>query len=136
MKKETGLWIDHGQAIVVTLAGREERVEKIESNVGMRTRFSGASQAKVEAGSRDSWAEDVRDRRYEATLTRYYDQVISLLKGADAVLVLGPGEAKLEFQKRCQDKQSDVKIVGVESADKMTERQVVARVRKHFEKLH
>ena len=133
MAKEVGLWIDRSQAVLVTLTGQAESVEKIESNVGMRARFSGSSQAKVEAGSRDSWAEDVRDRRYDATLNRYYDQVIGQLKGAGSVLVLGPGEAKLEFQKRCQEKKTGLKIIAVESADKMTDRQIVAKVRQHFQ---
>ncbi len=66
-------------------------------------------------------------------LNRYYDEVISHLRDAASILLLGPGEAKGELEKRLASKGLGGRIVGVETADKMTAPQIVARVREHFE---
>ena len=44
----------------------------------------------------------------------------------------GPGEAKVELKARLKKNKLDGHIVAVESVDKMTDRQVAARVRKFF----
>jgi hypothetical protein len=41
----------------------------------------------------DYGPEDVRDRRLMAHLGRYYDEVISAIQDATAILIFGPGEA-------------------------------------------
>ena len=48
------------------------------------------------------------------------------------ILILGPGEAKGELKKRLAKGQKGARLVALETADKMTEPQVVARVRQYF----
>jgi hypothetical protein len=48
---------------------------------------------------------------------------------------MGPGEAKLEFEKRLARENVKIPVVGVETADKMTEPQLAAKVRKYFESM-
>jgi hypothetical protein len=49
------------------------------------------------------------------------------------VLIFGPGEAKLELENEIRkSKELARKLVGVETADKMTERQIAAKVRRYF----
>jgi len=49
-------------------------------------------------------------------------------------LIFGPGEAKKELKKEMgKHKALAVKIAGIESADKMTALQIVAKVKKFFE---
>ena len=55
-----------------------------------------------------------------------------LLRGADAILILGPGEAKGEFLKRVQSKKLRGVTVELETVDKMTDRQIAAKVGQHF----
>ena len=62
----------------------------------------------------------------------YYDAVIAHLSAADEILIFGPGEAKGELKKRLGKDKSDLRILTVETNDKMTESQIVARVRQHF----
>jgi len=97
-----------------------------------RIRYSGASQAQNAAGSHDDAAEDTRDRRFGNYLKDYYDTVISHLRDADSILIIGPGEAKGELQKRLEADALGGHIVGVETADKMTDGQITAAVRQHF----
>jgi hypothetical protein len=59
--------------------------------------------------------------------------VISHLRGAEAILLLGPGEAKGELEKRLTSKGLGGRIVGVETVDKITDHQIVARVRQHYQ---
>ena len=66
-------------------------------------------------------------------LNGFYDKVLKALDGADPLLILGPGEAKGEFQKRLQNKHFPARAVEIATADKMTDRQIAARVREHFE---
>jgi stalled ribosome rescue protein Dom34 len=132
MKRETGLWIDHRQAVIVTLQDQEEEIEHISSGMGKHIRYSGASQSKNAVGSHDDAAEDMRDRRFDSHLSEYYDKVISHLRDADSILIIGPGEAKGELQKRLEGEALGGRIVGIETADKMTDGQIAAAVRQHF----
>ena len=48
-------------------------------------------------------------------------------------MIFGPGEAKGELKKRFEKEKPGAHIVMVETTDKMTEGQIVAHVRHHFE---
>jgi len=59
--------------------------------------------------------------------------VVSLLRNADSIWIFGPGEAKVELQKRLEHQDLGARIVSVETVDKMTNRQIAAKVRQHFQ---
>ena len=120
MTNEAGVWIDHKHAFIVILGHQGEETKRITSHVEKHVRYSG------DAG------EDIEDRRFDDHLSRYYDRVIALLHDAGAVLIMGPGEAKGELQKRLEDQEVNRPIVSIETADKMTDGQIVAEVRHHF----
>jgi hypothetical protein len=132
MNIKMGLWIDHRQAILVRLYNYGEETSHIFSNLPKRVRFSGASHDRSEENPHDDFAEDVRDKRFETLLTHYYDEVIAQLTHAESILILGPGEAKLELQKQLASVELADRVVDVQAADKMTERQVAARVRQFY----
>jgi hypothetical protein len=132
MKRETGLWIDHRQAVIVTLLEKGEELTRISSGMGKHVRYSGASQSENGSGSHDDAAEDIRDRRFGNHLSEYYDSVISNLRTADSILIIGPGEAKSELQKRLEIDSLAGRIVAIETADKMTDGQIAAAVRQHY----
>ncbi|HHP7234750.1 MAG TPA: hypothetical protein ACFCUC_08980 [Desulfobacterales bacterium] len=76
------------------------------------------------------------EERQKHQLSRYYETVIHAVKNADKILIMGPGEAKIELRKQIESSMPplSLRIFAVESCDKMTERQIVARVRSVFEK--
>jgi hypothetical protein len=127
MKNQVGLWIDHRQAFLVFVGDADEETKRVDSDMEKHVRFSGTQ-------SPDGAADDQRDRHFSAHLDQYYDRVIASIGDAQSILVLGPGEAKGELRKRLESKGLGKRIVGVETVDKMTDRQVVAKVRQHFEK--
>ncbi len=128
MKKELGLWIDHREAVIVTVANKatkkEEEITRINSDMEKHTRFS--------ANAPESKPEDQRDRRFEKHLHQYYAEVITAIRDADSILIMGPGEAKGELEKQLTHEKLGGRIVGIETVDKMTEPQVAAKVRQHF----
>jgi hypothetical protein len=123
-KNEIGLWIDHRKAVIAFASGDGEEIKQIESDMEKHVRFSG--------GAADLTEEDMRDRRFTNQLNKYYDAVIACIRDADSILIFGPGEAKGELQKRLEELSLGGHIVGIETADKMTDRQVAAKVRQHF----
>ena len=128
MKKGIGLWIDHRKAVVVLVSNEGEKTMEITSDMEKHVRFSeGASMA----GS----SEDVRDRQFGNRLNKYYDAVIAVIRDGDSIQIFGPGEAKGELKKRLESKGLGGRIVGVETVDKMTDRQIAARVREHLRKM-
>ena len=128
MKRNVGLWIDHKEAFLVFVGDDAEEGARIESGMEKRVRFSGGN--RPEEGS----ADDQRDRQFATHLNRYYDDVISHIRDAESILILGPGEAKGELGKRLASKGLGGRIVGIETVDKMTAHQIAARVRQHFQK--
>lgn len=126
MKRNAGLWIDHRKAVIVTLVGKKKDLAQIDSGVEKRVRYSAAA----EVGT----AEDQRDRRFKSHLNRYYDRVIAALRHVDSILITGPGEAKGELEERLRKNGMGDRIATVETADKMTDAQIAAHVRSHFER--
>ena len=126
MNRQAGLWIDHKQTFVVFVGDDGESTRRIESGMEKHVRFSGGN--RPEGGA----ADDQRDRQFAAHLNKYYDEVISHIRDADSILLLGPGEAKGELEKRLASKGLGGRIVGIETVDKMTDRQIAAKVREHY----
>jgi hypothetical protein len=52
--------------------------------------------------------------------------------GAESILIFGPGEAKGELKERLERKNLGGSILGIETVDKMTDRQIAAKVRQYF----
>ena len=123
MKNNVGVWIDHRKAVIASVSDKGEEIREILSNMEKHIRFSG--------GAQDGPADDQRDMRFTGHLHKYYDKIVSCLHDADSILILGPGEAKGEFEKRLRAESFGGRIVGVEAADKMTYDQIVAKVRDH-----
>jgi hypothetical protein len=48
------------------------------------------------------------------------------------ILLFGPGEAKGELRKRIERNKLDIRITRCETSDKMTERQISQKVRRHY----
>ena len=131
MAAKAGVWIDHRQAIVVRLtdAGQEITKFKSEEPAGAA---AGAVRPKNKFTPNDFVAEDRRERRLASDFKKMYDAVLACVRGVDALLIVGPGEAKGELSKHIKAKKLRGLAVAVETADKMTERQLAAKVAKHF----
>jgi len=134
MEKQIGLWIDHKKAVIVILEDDKEEVKQIQSDMEKHARFRGGARTKAAYSPNFFTAETQVDRRFNEHLNKYYSQIISQVTGAKSLFVFGSGEAKHEFEKRLKSGKRRIPKLHVENADKMTDRQVAAKVRKYFER--
>jgi stalled ribosome rescue protein Dom34 len=132
MKKEIGLWIDHREAIIVILTDGGEEIKHITSSSGKHIRYSGSSHSETPEGLKEVTSEDQRDRKFTNTLNSYYDEVIAVVRDADFIQIFGPGEAKGELEKRLEHEGLKTHILAIETVDKLTDRQIAAKVRERF----
>ena len=126
MKSAAGLWIDHSKAVMVIVSAEREETKQIESGMEKHVRFSGGSRSEQGGG------EDQQDRQFTGHLNSYYDEVIACLRDAESIFIFGPGEAKGELEKRLARKGLSGRVVSIETVDKMTEREIAAKVRQSF----
>ena len=136
MEKRYGLWIDHEKAIIVRLIEKNHQVVHIASNMEGRYRLKGGSRSNVPYGIQKATSESKRDLRFQKHLDIYFQQVINLLKDAKQIYIFGPGEAKIELKKKIEHDNRDLtkKISHVETADKLTEPQIIEKVKNYFNK--
>jgi len=64
----------------------------------------------------------------------YYHEIVEALAGATEILIVGPGQAKLELIKHIHshDPATSARVIGVETVDHPSDAQVVAFARKYF----
>jgi len=133
MKTNVGLWIDHRKALIVAVTDKGEEIRLIISKVERQLRRSGDSPLVGAYDKAQAPARNSRQRTLTAHLNIYYDAVIASLREAEAILIFGPGEAKGELKKRLKKANLSGRIVGMETVDKMTDHQIAAKVRQHFQ---
>ena len=131
-KTQAGVWIDHRKAVVVVITGKEHSIHTVVSNAERHVRFSGGSHDGASLPSPGGSGEDTRERRFEGELDVYYEEVAGRLRDAEAIWIIGPGEAKGELRKLLEYEGAGARILGVESADKLSDPQVAARIRELF----
>ena len=135
MATKAGVWIDHRQAIVVLVTDEGKQIKRISSGIERPVRSSGNSRSKHKYTKNDFVAEDRLERKLMTHLKKFFDEVIACVRDAEAMLIVGPGEAKGEFIKRLKTKELRGRIVELETTDKMTDRQLAAKVDEHFAKI-
>ncbi len=113
------VWLDHTEAHVMHF--NQEDVEKFTAHASDKHPHLHHKRGSVGSGHR---AEDAH----------YFGEIVRLLGGAQEILVVGPGNAKLELVKYVHKHHHDMvdRILGVESADHPTDGQIVAHARQYF----
>ena len=134
MKTTVGLWIDHRKAIIVAVTDKGEETALVISQAEKQLRRSGDTPLKGSYEPSQVPASDSRQKALTGHLNIYYDAVIASIRNAKSILIFGPGDAKGELRKRLKKNNLGGRIAGVETVDKMTDRQIAQKVRKHFQK--
>ena len=130
MDRNVGLWIDHKQAFVISHT--DGHIEVIPSHLEPPAHYSGGTRFGGKLNSKAD--QELRHNdRFRLQLNKYYQQVINAIKDAKSILLMGPGEAKVEFQKVIQKhKAMQKRLLKVETAAKMTKNQMLAHVEKFY----
>ncbi len=133
MTKNIGIWMDHSKAIIVQINGHNQDMIQIESHADSHYRLSGGARSKIPYGPQDVSSERRLQEKREHQLHQYYQEIMDKVADADQIFVFGPGEARTEFEKEMQkSKTLASKIRAVEPADKMTDNQIVAKVKDYY----
>jgi len=120
--RRVAVWLDQRIAILVAFEGEcLEAEEEIVSEAGPHTHGGGWSQHRIEA------------HRHEL-LKHFYEEIVDHLGAVDEILIVGPGQAKHDLRKHIEHhKGLKGKVVELETVDKMTEKELVARAESFFD---
>jgi hypothetical protein len=116
------IWIDHQEAHVIQFNADASESEIIKT----KSKHTHLHQKSGILGSGHISADE-----------SYLHEVINAVSDAGEILVVGPGTAKLELLKHAHrhDAKVSEKIIGVETVDHPTDRQLLAFAKKYFIKV-
>ena len=107
MTKCIVLWTNHKRAVIVSIADGVEEILHVES--------------KGKGGVGEKW----RQQRGE-----HYRKVIRAIQDAEEIFIFGPAQAKMEMKiEILKSKPLSHRVVGTETADSLTENELVASAR-------
>jgi stalled ribosome rescue protein Dom34 len=131
MRKAIGIWVDHRKAILVSLEAGAAIIRHLESDIEPHVHSSGGSGGT--AGVQSITKERAADERRKHQRHDFYQEIIKALGATSVVYILGPGEAKNELIKEIEKmKGLHLTISAVETCDKLTEPQLVAKIKTFF----
>jgi hypothetical protein len=132
MKNNMGVWIDGSKAVIVNLAN--DSVIQVQADIDNNVHhgYEGDKGTFIGGGRHVNNEKTFAERKKHQT-DHYIKNVISEVKTADRIFVFGPSEMKHHLKKEIEgDRVLGSKLSAVETSDKMTEKQIVAAVKKHF----
>lgn len=125
MHKRVGLWFDSEKAVIISITDDGEERRIFTTSMENYARFSSSVPGDGSPGN-------TRDNRYWNHVGEYYDKVIGHILDAKEIQIFGPGDAKFELEKRLGSAGLAQYIVSIDNADRLTDLQIVTRVRERF----
>ncbi|HOX26027.1 MAG TPA: hypothetical protein PLL30_09310 [Candidatus Krumholzibacteria bacterium] len=133
MRQKIGLWLDRKRAVLVTVRDQTFSSETIELEVPPPAHSGGGLRAAPGQSAHGVGPDDRQDARLSHYLDRFYDAIIARLGDAEQIHILGPGQAKHELKRKiASHKALASRPLSLENADRLTDPQIVARVREVF----
>lgn len=123
-KKLAGVWIDHSEALMVTTEDHKNHGEF-------------AVREKIHASHHASSGGEHRHHNAEqGEFHHYLKAVAEKLKEFDEILLIGPGKSQEQLKNlMTADQHFSNKKISIESAERLTENQLNAHMKKHFQHL-
>lgn len=133
MNKAIGIWVDHRKAVLVSFEAGAATISHLESDVEPHVHSSGGWRSGGTAGVQSITKENTADERRKHQRHAFYQEIIKALGATGVIYLLGPGEAKNELIKEIEKmKGSQLTISAVETCGKLTEPQLVAKMKTFF----
>jgi len=127
MPREFGIWIDHTKAVISNVAGGAVETAVIESNIERKSKSSGMAGV-MPPGHLHGAPTKKTEHRIRDETQAFYREVIARCRGAQVVLIFGPGRAGRELASQWRSRARAPRIT-IEAADRLTRRQILARVK-------
>ena len=133
-KKQTGVWIDFSQAIIITLFDGKENITEIKSGIENKVYHDDEGHKGTFSGSRHGFNEQKFNERSKNQLNSFLNNVLSQVKESDELFIFGPAETKTKLQDIIyHQKLIDIhKLKSVQTASKMTPNQILANVKNFY----
>ena len=132
-KEQIGLWLDGKEALLVYSSGGEIVRERLVSDVDSQPRYEGEGSQEGRFGSQFLSGETKRERARDQQEEVYLKKLGKRLAAYSEVLLFGPAEMKLRLARLLESSKSGTISVMVKTSDKLTDNQIAAFVRDHFE---
>jgi len=133
MKKQTGIWLDKEKAVVITLNDHEYKLKIIESDIQTKERYDGEKKKFGRFGSQFLNEETKKKRRVEEQTVKYLKRIFNDVKNVHEIVLFGPASLKRKLAELIKsDSQMSEKLKAVKTADIMTQKQMVAWVKKFY----
>jgi stalled ribosome rescue protein Dom34 len=131
--KNIGVWLDKEKAHILSLENGKETLKTIVSEVE-NFHIHGGAGTRLKGGPQDVVQDSKYLEREKHQLKRYFKNITKEINDADAIVIFGPAEAYLKFQKELQENYEhlNTKIKDVINVDSMTDNQTIALVRDFF----
>jgi hypothetical protein len=133
-KKQTGVWIDSSQAIIITLFDGKENITEIKSGIENKVYHDDEGHKGTFSGSRHGFNEQKFNERSKNQLNSFLNNVLSQVKESDELFIFGPAETKTKLQDIIyHQKLIDIhKLKSVQTASKMSPNQILANVKNFY----
>jgi len=133
MKKQTGIWLDKEKAVVITLNDHEYKLKIIESDIQTKERYDGEKKKFGRFGSQFLNEETKKKRRVEEQTVKYLKRIFNDVKNVNEIVLFGPASLKRKLAELIKsDSQMSEKLKAVKTTDIMTQKQMVAWVKKFY----
>lgn len=132
--KNTGIWLDLDKAILVEWQNNNNlSLKKIQSNIE-HFHVVGGSGTKQKGGPQDVVQDSKYLERKKHQLKDYFFRIASRIKDTDALVITGPAETYLKFEKELKSNYKYIhsKLLAIENMDSMTDNQLKAWFLKYF----
>jgi hypothetical protein len=126
------VWINQNQAIIVRLDECGESIEEIAAGHSYAAHLNDDANGHVPFPPHSD-ASSERERGFYHHWDCFLEDVIERIGQAEAIWIIGPGEPKIELEKRLANHPSlHAHLRGVEPAETMSLMELMQHVRNHF----
>ena len=132
-KRKVGIWLDKKKALVVTLKNEKEKLKRIDSDLEFFNPKGGA-RSKTKWGPQDVVQDSKYLEREKHQLKAYFQKIAHKIRKAEAIAIFGPAETYLKLEQFMKEHHPALydKVVLVSNSDKMTKKQLKARIRDFY----
>lgn len=135
---KVGLWIDYRKAIIVSVTEKWEEIKKVVL-VSDRDLDRYPHQYSIDSTFENHYSplqtktNHLPQRILQQQINIYYDEIIASICNANSILIFGSNTAKHELKYRLEMNKLGDRIVSIETADQMTDRQISSKILQKFE---
>jgi len=131
--KQVAIWIDKKNAKIVSIKDGKLQVSTIASKVE-NFHVRGGSGSALKGGPQDVVQDSKYLEREKHQLTNFFQTIVPHISDADVMVILGPAQTGKKLQTQLSEKYPllNKKIISLEKADSMTDKELIAWFKNYY----